>query len=153
MMRRIAFLAGLYALLGGIASLAGWVLDVQRLTDWDNNGISIQPNATLCVIVSGLAVLALATNRLRVTAICGALVLSVGGMTLLQWVSGLSFGIDSLLMFGREWGRVGVVTPGRMGLPVRTGAGDVGAVAGRFRHRAVAGERARRDARRHHRGA
>jgi hypothetical protein len=52
--RRIATLAGFYALLGGIASLAGWVLDVRLLTDWDNNGISIQPNATLCAAFSGI---------------------------------------------------------------------------------------------------
>lgn len=117
MIRRIALLTGCYALLGGIASLAGWVLDVRRLTDWDNNGISIQPNATLCVILSGIGLLALAACRTRVTAVCGAAVLSIGALTLMEWVSGLSFGIDGLLLLGREWGRVGVVVPGRMGPP------------------------------------
>jgi hypothetical protein len=115
--RRIALLTGFYALLGGIVSLAGWVLDVPRLTDWDNNGISILPNATLCAIFSGIGLLALAADRTRITAACGAVVLSIGALTLLEWVSGLSFGIDALLMFGREWGHVGVVVPGRMGPP------------------------------------
>ena len=93
------------------------MLNIPRLTDWDGNGISIQPNAALCVVFSGVAVLALATHRVRTTAVCGAIVLTISGLTLLQWVSGLSFGIDALLMFGRAWGRVGVVFPGRMGPP------------------------------------
>ena len=117
MNRGIAVFAGLYVLLGGIVSLAGWLLDLRRLTDWADHGISIQPNAALCVIASGVAVLALAANRSRLAAIVGLIVLSIGGLTLLQWVSGLFFGIDELLMFGREWGRGGVVTPGRMGPP------------------------------------
>jgi signal transduction histidine kinase/CheY-like chemotaxis protein len=115
--RQIARVAGLYAILGGAASLAGWVLDVPRLTDWHDNGISIQPNATLCVIFSGLAILALAANLHRIAAVCGGVVLTISGLTLLQWITGLSFGIDTALMFGHEWGRVGVVFPGRMGPP------------------------------------
>ncbi len=115
--RRLAIFVGFFALVGGIASLAGWVLDVRRLTDWEADGISIQPNATLCVIFSGLAVLSIVANQHRITTICGAVVLCIGGLTLLQWISGLSLGIDGLLMFGREWGRVGVVVPGRMGPP------------------------------------
>jgi signal transduction histidine kinase/CheY-like chemotaxis protein len=114
---RIAFLAGLYSLIGGIVSLSGWVLDIRFLTNWENNGISIQPNATVCAIFSGIGLLALAANRTRILAACGAAVLTIGGLTLLQWVGGLSFGIDGLLLFEREWGRVGVVVPGRMGPP------------------------------------
>jgi signal transduction histidine kinase len=115
--RQIARLAGLYALLGGTASLAGWVLDVPRLADWFDNGISIQPNATLCVIFSGLGILAFAASRHWIAAVCGTAVLIIAGLTLLQWVGGFSLGIDAALMFGREWGRVGVVFPGRMGPP------------------------------------
>lgn len=117
MTRQIARLAGLYALLGGAISLAGWVLDVPRFTDWYDNGISIQPNATLCVIFGGLAILALSARRNRIATVCGVAVLSISGLTLLQWVSGLSLGIDEALMFGRQWGRVGVAFPGRMGPP------------------------------------
>lgn len=115
--RRAVRLAGLYAGAGGVISLAGWVLDVPRLTDWDADGISIQPNAALCVIISAIALLALAAGRTRLTRLCGSIVLLIGGATLLQWLSGLSFGIDSLLLFDRPWGRVGVVYPGRMGPP------------------------------------
>jgi PAS domain S-box-containing protein len=54
---------------------------------------------------------------MRLTASCGALVMLIGGLTLLEWSAGFSFGIDSLLLFGREWGRLGVLYPGRMGPP------------------------------------
>jgi hypothetical protein len=46
---------GWYAALGGITSLLGWAADLPRLTDWNADGISIQPNATVAVMVSGLA--------------------------------------------------------------------------------------------------
>ncbi|MGQ0766090.1 MAG: hybrid sensor histidine kinase/response regulator [Gemmatimonadota bacterium] len=117
MTRRAILLAGLYAAGGGLVSLAGWVFDVQRLTDWYNNGISIQPNATLCATFSGFSLLAFAGGRARVSAACGSVVLLIGGLTLLQWLGGISLGIDDVLMLGHEWGRVGVVYPGRMGPP------------------------------------
>ena len=117
MTRRAALLLGMYALVGGVLSLAGWVLDIPRLTDWLNSGISILPNTALCVVFSGLAVLALATERTRAAALSGAVVLCIGGLTLLQYISGVSLGIDTLLSFEREWGNVGVLVPGRMGLP------------------------------------
>jgi hypothetical protein len=39
-----------YVLIGGIVSLAGWILDMPRLTDWYDYGISIQPNAAIATI-------------------------------------------------------------------------------------------------------
>jgi signal transduction histidine kinase/CheY-like chemotaxis protein len=108
---------GLYLVLGGATSFAGWVFDVPALTDWVGDGISIQPNATLCVIFSGLALLGLAAGRTAVDRSAGTLVLLIGGATFLQWTTGFSFGIDDILLFSREWGRVGVVFPGRMGPP------------------------------------
>ncbi|MBY0307311.1 MAG: hypothetical protein K2Q09_01075, partial [Phycisphaerales bacterium] len=54
-LRSVVVACGLYALLGGAISFAGYVFDVQRLTDWDGNGISIQPNAAVCAALSGLA--------------------------------------------------------------------------------------------------
>jgi hypothetical protein len=36
-------------------SFLGWLLDVPLLTDWHNNGISIQPNATVATMAAGAA--------------------------------------------------------------------------------------------------
>jgi hypothetical protein len=108
---------GGYVLLGGLISFLGYVLDIRRLTDWDNDGISIQPNAALCVTFSGLALLLLRANHRRLATLSAALVLLIGGSTLLEWITGWSFGHDALFLFGRQWGRTGVLSPGRMGPP------------------------------------
>jgi signal transduction histidine kinase/CheY-like chemotaxis protein len=109
-----------YVVLGGVVSLAGWIFDVQSLTDWDDDGISIQPNACLAVIAAGAALLLLDKGKHRAVGILGAFVTFVGGATLFQYVSGLDLSIDTPLMFERTWGRVGVVSPGRMGPPGAT---------------------------------
>src|SRR5262245_55967065 len=46
---------GCYALLGGFTSFLGWAIDVPVLSDWDMDGIAIQPNAALAAVLSGVA--------------------------------------------------------------------------------------------------
>lgn len=116
--RRVASVSlGLYVLAGGLVSFSGWAFDMSRLADWDNDGIAIQPNATLCVIFSGLALLSLLRRNDRAVLFLGSLVMLIGGLTLLEWVSGVSLGIDTLFLFDRTWGTGGVVFPARMGPP------------------------------------
>ena len=45
----------------------GWPANLPRLTDWDNDGISIQPNAAVAVICAGAALILLSWGR-RLTA-------------------------------------------------------------------------------------
>jgi PAS domain S-box-containing protein len=104
---------GLYLLLGGVASFLGWVLNLPRLTDWVGRGISIQPNATICVALTGMALLLLAENHRRLGALVGLVVAAVGGLTLIEWVFHADLGFDTVLLFGRDW--VWRVSPGRMG--------------------------------------
>ena len=108
---------GLYALVGGVISFAGWLADRPRLADWDNNGISIQPNATVATMLAGIALILLALGARRVAAVCGVIVAAIGGSVLFQSFTGTDLHIDTLLLFGREWGQVGVLSPGRMGPP------------------------------------
>ena len=111
--------AAAYAIAGGCLTLFGWAADLQRLTDWRNDGISMFPNAAACVIMSGLAVLLSHRDeqRWRVAARClSSLVLAVGGLTLLEHVASIDFGIDTLL-FDRPWGQGAAAAPMRMGPP------------------------------------
>lgn len=112
---------GAYALVGGALSLLGWVANVERLTDWFNNGISIQPNSTVAVVLSGIAVLALGRGRTRIAAVLGLVVAFIGFTALVQYlVAGDYSRLNTLLLFDRPWGRTGVVDPGRMGPPGAT---------------------------------
>jgi signal transduction histidine kinase/CheY-like chemotaxis protein len=111
---------GLYALVGGVTSFIGWPADLPRLTDWVGDGISIQPNATLASSFAGAALVSLGFGLPRAARVCGVLVMALGGSALFEQLSGIDLGIDSLLMFDRQWGRVGVLFPGRMGPPGAT---------------------------------
>ncbi len=117
LLRRACGALGLYACFGGALSFGGWALGISRLTDWFQTGISIQPNTALCGMFCGWSLLLLLLGRPRPAAVCGAAVALIGGLTLTQWLTGLSFGIDAVLLFDRDWGGQGVVFPGRMGPP------------------------------------
>jgi PAS domain S-box-containing protein len=112
---------GLYALVGGLISLAGWPADLPRLADWFNNGISIQPNTTVAATLSGMALLCLGWGFRRAAAVLGILVGLIGASALIQYVVDGDFTrLNTTLMFNREWGRTGVIVPGRMGPPGST---------------------------------
>ncbi|HEU4428411.1 MAG TPA: PAS domain-containing protein, partial [Myxococcota bacterium] len=112
---RIIGAIGVYVAAGGVVSLLGWVLDEPRLADWVGTGIAIQPNTTVACIAAGVALLWLSAGFVRVSAALGAFVASIGVTVLFQYLTGLDLGIDQLLLFGRSWGDVGVLSPGRMG--------------------------------------
>ena len=99
----------------------GWPANLPRLTDWHNNGISIQPNAAVAVMCSGAALILLSWGPRLAAAGLGVIVGLIGASTLLQYVAGLNLDfLNTLLMFDRTWGRVGVIYPGRMGPPGAT---------------------------------
>jgi signal transduction histidine kinase len=126
----------LYPLVGGLLSFAGWALDVPRLTDWQGNGISIQPNASLLAAAASAAVLLIVAGRSAAAAFAATAVAVIGALTLFENVSGLALGIDELLLFDREWGSGGTTAPGRMGSPASLAWAIVGAslmaLTGRF---------------------
>ena len=106
---------GLYAFAGGLISFLGWAADVPRLASWGQNGVTIQPNTTIAAMAAGAALILLVFGFRRAAAALGAFVTLIGSSVLFQYLSGVDLGIDTLFMFGRNWGRVGVTSPGRMG--------------------------------------
>lgn len=115
--QRVLLIVGSYIALAGVTSLLGWAADVPRLTAWDNNGISIQPNATIAATAAGVALMLIAGGYTRLSSGLGVFVAAIGAATIFEYVSGVALGIDTLLMFDRPWGRRGVMVPGRMGPP------------------------------------
>jgi two-component system cell cycle sensor histidine kinase/response regulator CckA len=117
LLRAVALLLGLYVLVGGGVSFAGWALDIPRLTDWFNHGISIQPNPSVLLVLAGIALMLAQFGARWIVLALGAFLALVGGLTLLQYIVGADFGFNHQLTFGREWGGATTVTPGRMGPP------------------------------------
>jgi PAS domain S-box-containing protein len=122
--RAVAITAAIYAIVGGVVTLVGWAADVQRLTDWNNDGISMFPNTAICAAWGGIALLLLAGSsnkpaRHNAARGLAVLVALVGGLTLLEHLSGLDFGIDTLLV-NRPWGQRASAAPMRMGPPAST---------------------------------
>jgi PAS domain S-box-containing protein len=110
---------GGYAVLGGLGTLTGWVLDVQRLTDWEGNGISMMPNTAIAAVVAGTALILLAFGYRRAVLFFGLIGGLIGASALFEHITGIDLGIDKLIVY-REWGQRGTVVPGRMSLPGAT---------------------------------
>jgi PAS domain S-box-containing protein len=107
---------GIVAAVGGAVSFAGWPLGIPRLAAWQGDSLAMQPNACIAMFLSGIA-LALVPHRAhRSIAALGTVVALIGGLTLLQHLTGMSLGIDQLFTYGRDWS-VGTSSPGRMGPP------------------------------------
>src|SRR5262249_25057319 len=82
-----------------------------------------------CVLLAGGALLsnALSGERGRTVARCLAIaVLATGGLTLLEHLTGLDLGIDTVL-FDRSWGQTAATAPMRMGPPASISLSMIGA--------------------------
>ena len=108
----------LYATLASAVCLAGWFFSIPILTDWDSDGIAMFANPALAAACAGVALLLLCWPRpdRRAARVLGLLTATVGGLTLIEHLSGRSLGIDTLLVQPR-WGDRAAAAPGRMGPP------------------------------------
>lgn len=118
---RAAVALGGLAILAGLVTLGGWVLDVEAMASWSATKIAVQPNTALSAIVLGTGVCLLGLGRRWGAMVCGGVVAAFGVVNLLQHFAGVHLGIDRLLLLGRAWGSEGTVTPGRPGIPASTG--------------------------------
>src|SRR5688572_24815672 len=115
--RAIAIAAGVYALVGSVISFLGWPLDSPRLTDWFNDGVAIQPNTAVLIMLSATGMILAQLRAWRAAVTLGAVV-AVGGIAILaQYVVGADFGFNHQLLFGHTWGQETTVSPGRTGPP------------------------------------
>ena len=114
----VAVAAGGGAAIGGFVSMLGWILDIQRLIDWDSDGVTIKFNAALASTALGIAIIvtALAPQFRTLIRILSGLALIIGFLTILQHALGFDFGIDTLIFYEAP-GSPATASPGRMGLP------------------------------------
>jgi signal transduction histidine kinase len=119
--RAISLTAAGYAMLGGGITLAGWALDVPRLTDWRNDGISMFVNPAMCIVICGVALACLVTGtrpgwRRYVVWLLATVVATVAVLTIFELSTDINLVIDTLLG-QREWGQRAATAPMRMGFP------------------------------------
>jgi len=117
--RTLAITLGLLVTAGGLVTIVGWITHIEGLTDWKSDGISMFPNAATCAIASGLALTLHAFPGERSRALTlglAALVTAIAGATLLEHLTDVDLGIDTLL-FKTSWGQTAATAPMRMGPP------------------------------------
>jgi PAS domain S-box-containing protein len=119
----IEWTACAFPLVGGIVTLAGWIFDLPRLTDWGNDGISMFANTAICAVLCSIGLILIRGDgeggsrfAARIAASLAAL---IGALTLFEHISGINLGIDTLLI-ERPWGQRAATAPMRMGLPAST---------------------------------
>ena len=118
--RYAAIALAVYVFVGGFVSFLGYPFDLPRLTDWNNEGISIQANTTVAVMATGLTVLLLQFGFRKLPIALSIIVAFIGATSIFQMATQIDLGFNTILTFGREWGRTGVVIPGLMGTPGAT---------------------------------
>jgi PAS domain S-box-containing protein len=104
--------------LAGLAVLLGWVLEIPSLKSPFPNASSMKPNAAIGLILSGLALMLYQLPRLtlqveKALRIGAGLAIAIGALTLAQYLTGVSFGIDQLL-FTDDPNALATEFPGRM---------------------------------------
>lgn len=101
-------------------TLLGWALEVPGLIDWIGAGISQKANNALAMILEGVAIIGLTLGRSRKglgalwPRVLAVAVVAIGVVTLLQHLTGIDVGIDTLL-FDEPRGERATSSPGRMG--------------------------------------
>jgi len=110
---------GLVAILGA-AALAGWALNIPAVTTPTTGGYPILPLMALCFVLAGIALI-MAVRRKRppstdaIQQTLAALVATIAGLTLYEYLRGSSSGFD-LLLFGDQVKRVSTIPPGRIAI-------------------------------------
>ena len=115
---RLAQVLGMLTVLLGLTVLAGWAFHIETLKTVFPDYVSMKANTALCFVLSGTALLLGYLSRPQAWKKSGmlllvSLVLLVSGLTLLEYLTGYSIGIDQGLFMDAATSP-GTSQPGRM---------------------------------------
>lgn len=110
----------------GACGLTGWILGIENLKALFPGGVTIKANAALALLLGGGALLIQSDQDARfkyarvISMLCAGVVCTLGGLTLVQHLTGLDLGIDQWLVTEPPGARA-TSSPGRMGPPACLG--------------------------------
>ncbi|MEU5535649.1 SpoIIE family protein phosphatase [Streptomyces sp. NPDC020362] len=116
--RAVAQGAALVAAVLGAAGLSGWILDIDALRRVPGAGAAMNANTAVSLLALGLSLFLVAGRYVTSWAIAAAraaavLAALIGGLTVVEYVTGVRLGIDELL-FRDDTAQVATEVPGRM---------------------------------------
>ena len=117
---RVPIIAGNAVAILGALALVGWALNLRVITTVTTGGYPILPLMALCFVLAGGA-LTMAVRKHRTPSTeafqqtLAALVATIAGLTLYEYLRGSESGFD-LLLFGDRLKRVGNIPPGRISI-------------------------------------
>ncbi|GAC1410152.1 MAG: hypothetical protein NVSMB53_03740 [Gemmatimonadaceae bacterium] len=117
---RVPIIAGSAVAILGAAALAGWALNLPFVTTITTGGYPILPLTALCFVFGGGS-LTMATRPHRgatteaIQQTLSALVATIAGLTLYEYLRGSESGFD-LLVFGDRLKRISIYPPGRIAI-------------------------------------
>lgn len=117
---RVPIIAGAVVALFGAVALAGWALDIPFVTALTAGGHPILPLTALCFVFAGVSLaMAVIPNRTTTTEAIqqtlAALVATIAGLTLYEYLRGSESGFD-LLLFGDKLKQVSSYPAGRIAI-------------------------------------
>jgi signal transduction histidine kinase len=117
---RVPIIAGAIVALLGAVALAGWALDIPFVIGITTGGHPILPLTALCFVLAGVSLaMAVSPNRTPTTEAIqqtlAALVATIAGLTLYEYLRGSESGFD-LLLFGEKLKQVSNYPAGRIAI-------------------------------------
>jgi signal transduction histidine kinase len=117
---RVPIIAGVVVALLGLVALAGWALNIPFVTALTAGGHPIVPLTALCFVLAGISlIMAVRPNRSATTEAVqqtlAALVATIAGLTLYEYLLGSDSGFD-LLLFGDKLKQVSNYSAGRIAI-------------------------------------
>ncbi|TCL13648.1 PAS domain S-box-containing protein [Roseivirga ehrenbergii] len=95
-------LISLFVIVLGVAVIVGWIFDIEILKSIIPSYTTMKFNTALGMVLSGFALYLMVRGKTRVHSILSNIfalsVFVIGGLTLLEWLFDLDFGIDQLLV-------------------------------------------------------
>ena len=115
--RRLTLLtrgAGFFSIALGVLVLAGWAFDISWAISIHPSWIAMRANSAFCFLLAGVALLKLQrSHSSHIVRAFGAVIALVGTLSFLQYLLGVDFGIDNLILHHGIRG-VGAIPAGRM---------------------------------------